>query len=177
MFCPKCGIENSDDGKFCRKCGSDLSLIPDLMSGRLIIDENEKDKKAPTWDVALFLLAMAAALFVTSFILALQPMGAGWWFWLLFAAFTMLALGVAHVIKIKEHKESSIRIKPNKNISLAEPENTNALPPKQTEFASDIADIKDQSGDLVMPSVVEETTRKLEMDVEGETISLSNKDK
>jgi hypothetical protein len=27
MFCPKCGVRNSEDVSFCRSCGSDLTLV------------------------------------------------------------------------------------------------------------------------------------------------------
>ena len=31
MFCPKCGIENPDNGKFCRKCGVNISVVSEVM--------------------------------------------------------------------------------------------------------------------------------------------------
>ena len=177
MFCPKCGIENSEKVQFCRRCGSDLRLIPDVMSGKLNVgDVHKKNKKEPTWEAALILLFISLAFFITSIILAFQPMGAGWWFWLLFAAFPMLALGVAQVIKLKQHQKDNFKISSDKDVSLPEPENVNALPPKQTEFVSNIPDMKHRTEDLVPPSVVEGTTRKLEMDSEGETMNLPKKD-
>ena len=96
MFCPKCGIENPDDGKFCRKCGCDLKVVSDALSGKLTVSDHhkkKKNKKEPTWEGALVLLFISLAFFIVSIILAFQPMGTGWWFWLLFAGFTMLALG------------------------------------------------------------------------------------
>src|SRR5215213_3681889 len=36
MFCPKCGSQNSDETKFCRGCGSDLSSVLALVEGREI---------------------------------------------------------------------------------------------------------------------------------------------
>jgi hypothetical protein len=50
---------------------------------------------------------------------------------------------------------------------------TNALPPPQTEFVA--PDSRYKTGDLVPPSVVENTTRLLEIDSEGETINLPKK--
>ncbi len=35
MFCPKCGTQNPESGKFCRKCGTDLSPVSDALSGKL----------------------------------------------------------------------------------------------------------------------------------------------
>ncbi|MDQ3181648.1 MAG: zinc ribbon domain-containing protein, partial [Acidobacteriota bacterium] len=34
MFCPKCGIQNPETGKFCRSCGTDLAVISDAMTGK-----------------------------------------------------------------------------------------------------------------------------------------------
>lgn len=178
MFCPKCGIENSEKVGFCRKCGSDLRLIADAMSGKLTVSDYHKDKKKkPTWEAALILLSISLAFFIISIILAFQPMGAGWWFWLLFAGFTMLALGIAQVINLKQYREENIRNSSDKDISLPESENINALPPKQTEFVTNIPDIERETRDLTPTSVVEGTTRKLEMDSEGKTINLPKKDK
>ncbi len=178
MFCPKCGVENSEEVKFCRKCGSDLSLIADAMSGKFAASDNQdkKTKKKPTWEAALILLSMSVAFFIVSFILAFQPMGTGWWFWLLFAAFSMLALGIAQVIPLIQDRKDAIKFNSDKDISLQESENINALPPKQTEFVTNIPDIVKETADLMPSSVVEGTTRNLEMDSEGETINLPKKD-
>src|SRR5438067_8114902 len=35
MYCPKCGIQNNDEMKFCRGCGEDLNLISQAMTRRL----------------------------------------------------------------------------------------------------------------------------------------------
>jgi uncharacterized membrane protein YvbJ len=35
MFCPKCGIQNPETGKFCRSCGTDLGNVSDALSGKL----------------------------------------------------------------------------------------------------------------------------------------------
>jgi len=49
----------------------------------------------------------------------------------------------------------------------------NALPPTQTEYISPESRYK--TGDLVPPSVVENTTRLLEIDKDGETETLPKK--
>jgi hypothetical protein len=35
VYCPKCAGQNAEDSKFCRVCGTDLSLIAEAMTGRL----------------------------------------------------------------------------------------------------------------------------------------------
>lgn len=35
MFCPKCGVRNLEDAKFCRACGADIRLVPQALAGRL----------------------------------------------------------------------------------------------------------------------------------------------
>jgi hypothetical protein len=35
MYCPKCGIQNIDETKFCRGCGENLKVISQAMSRRL----------------------------------------------------------------------------------------------------------------------------------------------
>lgn len=180
MFCPKCGIENPNDGKFCRKCGCDLKVVSDALSGKLTISDHyniKKNKKGTNWESALTLVFVSIAFFAISIFLAFQPMAAFWWFWLLIPAFATLAQGIGKIIDLKQDREDNIKISSSENAALPESETANALPPKQTEFVSDIIDIKKQPGDLVPPSVVEGTTRKLEMDSESETMNLPKSEK
>lgn len=42
MYCPKCGSENQSEVKFCTRCGTNLAIVTDALSGRLgssVIDE------------------------------------------------------------------------------------------------------------------------------------------
>ncbi len=178
MFCPKCGIENPNDGKFCRKCGCNLNVVSDALSGKLTVSDHSKNKKKGSWDGALTLLFVSVAFFAISAYLAFQPMGAFWWFWLLIPAFATLAQGIAQVIALKQgDRENSINSNSGKNEPFPKSEAADALPPKQTEFVSNIPDAKHQTGDLVPPSVIERTTRNLEMNDEGETMNLPISDK
>lgn len=179
MFCPKCGTENPNDGKFCRKCGTDLEIVSDAISGNLPVRrhyKNKKNKTEATWEGALTLLFVSFAFFVISIFLAFQPIGKYWWFWILVPAFATLGPGIAQIISLRQMRQDEIRIISEKNASLPEPESANALPPKQTEFVSNIPDMKHRTEDLAPPSVVEGTTRKLEMNAESETMNLPEKE-
>lgn len=33
MYCPKCGLQNADESKFCRGCGADLSRVLAIVEG------------------------------------------------------------------------------------------------------------------------------------------------
>ncbi len=34
MYCPKCGAQNSDETKFCRGCGADVSSVPTALTAK-----------------------------------------------------------------------------------------------------------------------------------------------
>lgn len=33
MFCPRCGVDNQDDAKYCRACGADIHLVAQALAG------------------------------------------------------------------------------------------------------------------------------------------------
>jgi hypothetical protein len=179
MFCPKCGTENPDDGKFCRKCGSDLKIVADALTGKLISPDEgtgKKKKKKPTWESALTLIFVSLAFFTISIVLAFNPIGQFWWFWILIPAFATLAGGVGQYIELKQNQQSNVNFGSDEKVSFPKSEKVSALPPKQTDFVSNIPDVKHKTGDLAPPSVVERTTRHLEMDSEGKTMTLPKND-
>lgn len=182
MFCPKCGTQNPENGKFCRKCGTDLGNISDAISGKLLKSDSKNlkhhKKGKSDWESAVGTMFGGLAFLIISIILAFQPMGRGWWFWMLIPAFSMLGKGFATLIQMKrEAKEDFVRIELNNHSERIKSNNFKNLPPKQTEFVSNIPDSKYETGDLVPPSVIENTTRHLEMDSEGETMTLPKVDK
>jgi uncharacterized membrane protein YvbJ len=47
MYCPKCGLQNADETKFCRGCGADMSNVPAALdvrrAGDLALAEKQID--------------------------------------------------------------------------------------------------------------------------------------
>lgn len=174
MYCPKCGTENPATGKFCRKCGTDLGSVSEAISGKLNNKNKlEKHRKGKTgWESALGSLSMGVAFVTIAFILGFTDVGRGWWFWMLIPGFGMIGAGVSKIIAMKQAEKEMIPIvlrDPSKQVSSIEKE---ALPPKQTDFVSNLPDGKYETGELAPPSVVENTTKLLELDKDGETMTL-----
>lgn len=174
MFCQKCGTKNPDNGQFCRKCGTGLGNVSEALSGKVSNKTKlEKHKKKKSgWESAIGNLSMGVAFVTVSFILGVSGMGRGWWFWMLIPAFGMLGAGISKIIAIKQDEKQTDLINLTDDKKQISSQEQNALPPKQTEYVSNIPDGKYETGDLVPPSVIENTTRHLEMDKEGETITL-----
>src|SRR5881275_3042316 len=99
MYCPKCGTQNIDGASFCRACGTNLSLVPQALTGHLpeAVSEDEehrrsrrerKREKPPSIERAIkevfsgiaFICVAIAALYYA-------PAGHIWWFWMFIPAF------------------------------------------------------------------------------------------
>jgi len=194
MFCPKCGVKNPEAGKFCRSCGTNLSTISDALSGKSSNEMpgfgmmmqpmqpiNLLNKKGKTVNLESMLstLFTGFAFLIISIILGVTGMAGGrhWWFWLLIPAFAMLGTGIAQYIQyiqIKKHGQKSIPNSEQPETAKSFNQTQNAsLPPIQTEYIA--PDSRYNTGDLVPPSVAEGTTRHLEMNHEGETMTLPKK--
>ncbi|HEY0429961.1 MAG TPA: zinc-ribbon domain-containing protein [Pyrinomonadaceae bacterium] len=188
MFCPKCGTQNPETGKFCRKCGTDLATVSDALSGKTsgtahhfgmispvqpMILMNRKGKPV-NWESAIGKLFMGLAFLTVAIVLGVTGRGNGWWFWMLMPAFGMLGSGVAQYMQLKtggNRQASTLPSQPAQNV-ISQSQNA-ALPPNRTEYVDPESRYK--TGDLVPPSVTDNTTRHLEMNSEGETMTLPKK--
>ena len=181
MFCPKCGTQNPDDGKFCRSCGADISNVPAALAGTFSKRHELKDRKgrAVSWQSAITNIFMGIAFFSVAIIVALNGMyGARlWWFWLLIPAFGCLGSGIAQSIQLKklENKESAAAQNAQNFVSAAPP--PQSLPPNQTDYVAPPRQSLYDTGELAERpgSVTEGTTRHLEINSEGETMTLPKK--
>lgn len=93
---------------------------------------------------------------------------------MLFPAFTFFAKGISDVVKSRKMERSRGMTAhfPNPVIGASGFQNAN-LPPAQQQFVSPLAaESRYKTGDLVPPSVTEDTTRHLRTDHEGQTMAL-----
>jgi zinc-ribbon domain len=160
MYCPRCATQNSDETKFCRACGANLSLVPQAMTGRLPDARHTRRRKKRDGDddgppslaggiqrafmgIGFVLVAIAARFFA--------PAGIIWWFWLLIPAFAMLGKGVAEIVTATKTSTGLPPMTNHTAIPAPPARITGELPPRPTY-------------DPVSPppSVTEGTTRHLE---------------
>lgn len=194
MFCPKCGTQNPDSGKFCRSCGTDLGNVSAAMSGDKPTNYTDFAMSAFDWEPhknareshrrkdpnevfgdsikqilsGLGFLIVAIVLFTTG-----VAGGKFWWWAMLFPAFGLLSKGISDYMKSKRMMQTQVQFAaPNQNY-VNESQTRADLPPTQTDYVA--PDMRYKTGDLAPPSVVDNTTRHLEMDSEGQTMTLPKK--
>lgn len=184
MFCPKCGTENPDTGKFCRSCGVDLGNVSAALSGSLPanvpdagvahIHHEAKRRNDPNevYGDAIKSMISGLGFIIISMALLFTGVAGGraWWWAMLFPAFTFLAKGVSDFMKYKKMEASRIGFSSQTPAALNQPLANSALPPSQTEYVP--SDTRYKTGDLAPPSVTDTTTKHLEINSEGETMTL-----
>ena len=194
MFCPKCGVKNPEDGRFCRSCGADISSVPVAMNGMkaaMLADlgldgscgtEGKKNALRRTDPNEVYadgirsvfmgigFLAVSMALLFTG-----VANGQTWWWAMLFPAFTFLGKGAADVMKSRKMTRPMIGTVNAASTgaalnSIQGSGATTALPPQPAEV--NMPESRYRTGDLTPASVTEETTRHLNVQAEGETMTL-----
>jgi hypothetical protein len=186
MFCPKCGIKNPDDGKFCRSCGVDLGNVSAAMSGTLAplsghgLDagtahiQNESRRRndpAEVYGDSIKSIISGIGFLIVSMALLFTGVAGGhaWWWAMLFPAFTFLAKGISDLMKSRK-MESSRPPFPAAGNTFGQPTSVHSLPSTQADYIS--PDPRYKTGDLAPPSVTDGTTKLLEIDSENETRAL-----
>ena len=155
MYCPKCATQNNEDTKFCRSCGSNLSLVPQALTGRLPEapargrrhGRHRFEHGGPA-NLAngITKLFIGLGFLLVSLALGLSNVGRGWWFWMLIPAFASLGKGVAEIVGAKY----GANLTPGVNQTGMPPAaHTGQLPPQSDVF-------------FAPPSVTEQTTRQLD---------------
>ena len=166
MFCPKCATQNLDDAKFCRSCGTDISLVPQAVEGQLAArlaaadnlrhgrpSRRERRDGPPSIERAVKNLFMGVAfIFIAFAVKTWAPAGNIWWFWMFLPAAAMLADGVGTYLRLasegKQHPGQQTYTPPQ----IAVPP-----PPRRAGSLS-----PGDTGEMIPPpSVTEGTTRHL----------------
>lgn len=170
MFCPRCAAHNIDDAKYCRVCGADISLLPQVLSGALATDlevadetaiekkgkrrkrkeeQKEKEKGPPTLEKAFENIGVGIAFLIISIMIAVfMPGGRFWWFWLLIPAGACGGEGIGQLLRLK--REKMLGGSPQSQLGAPHQTPINTLPPRDTS-------------EMLMPppSITENTTRHL----------------
>lgn len=193
MFCPKCGTKNPEDGKFCRSCGQDLGNVSAAMSGDLapLLSElgiesgdnyvrkeavRRKDP-AEVYGDGVKAVITGFGFLIVSLALLFTGVAGGqkWWWALLFPAFFAFARGLSDLLKSRKMQalrspSTFATTAPN---SLGTARLNELISPAQSVISP--ADSTYKTGDLAPPSVTDSTTRHLELNSEGETMTLPKK--
>jgi hypothetical protein len=175
MFCQKCGQQNPDNGKFCRACGIDLANVTQALTDTKPTQPLVDRRGRPiNWERAITPMFGGLAFIVVAIILGLTGKAGGWWFWMLIPGFMMLGSGVAKYVQLTKLEQPRSDSLPAATVIIENSGQPAALlPPQQTQFVSPDSHFK--TGDLVPPSVTDSTTRHLELDSEGKTMTLPKK--
>ena len=118
MFCTKCATQNLDGASFCRSCGANISLVPQALTGQITRPSEEKGltndeqcaipgrRRELTLDHSFKNVAIGIAFLIIAIALS-RSIGAGWWFWMLIPAFSLLGTGIAQYVRIRERENRS----------------------------------------------------------------------
>jgi hypothetical protein len=188
MFCPKCGTQNPETGRFCRSCGADLGNVSAALAGNLPADAAYKAERKgrshsndpdELWSLAIKDFIMGFGFLVVAIILFVTNVAGGyaWWWAMLFPAFSLIAVGASRMAKVSrmEKKKQSGEISAAQTQQFMPDQPNAALPPTQTDYVRPQKSVYDTGELAVPPSVTEDTTRHLQMDSEGETRALPKK--
>ncbi len=174
MFCPKCGVENPETGKFCRTCGTDLGNVSDALSGNLVIDKGcgtNRRGRPITIESAAAKFFMGLAFVVVAIVLAVTGRGGGWWFWMLIPAFMFIGSGIAQYLQIRRTERGRMNFSAEAGRAVQAAPRQSTLPPQPANLVP-ASESRYKTGDLVPPSVTDNTTKLLEVNQEGETMTL-----
>ena len=177
MFCPKCATQNLDGASFCRGCGANISLVSQALTGQMTqpqppaaqeVEEEggfcsprRRRGKELTLDSAFKNAFIGVAFLIISIALS-RTIGAGWWFWMLIPAFSLMGTGLAQYIRIRDREKRTVIGQPRVHPVMQRNE-PQSLPRRTDELRPPV------------PSVTEGTTRHL--GVEAPTRHLETQDR
>lgn len=149
MYCPKCGAEIPTDARYCRTCGSDVSLVPMALTGTLPAKPKAPAGTPERADAERLSKAIVNSmtglgfLLVAPLVLVFMPGGHVWWFFMLIPAFATMGAGLADFIRYRMSVKAS-------------------LPPAADYEQPELPPAHGFTNSLPPSSVTETTTRNLE---------------
>lgn len=172
MFCPRCGAENTEEASFCRGCGSNISLVPQALTGTLEdtratvglkLSRHErrelererrrerKGRKPPSIEGAVVPFCGGIGFIVVALaIMLFMPGGHMWGFWMFIPAFFMIGSGLSEYLRWKEQQKTT------RLAGYAPPASIHAPPRRAAELPT-----RRDPAELRPPASVTEGTTKL----------------
>src|SRR5215510_6594340 len=102
MYCPQCAAP-IDGLKFCRNCGTNVSLVSQAITGRL---PESRANESPSFARGLRRLFVGVSFLIVAIYL-MRPGGERWGVWLLVPGFGILARGIAELIRVKQEQRAT----------------------------------------------------------------------
>lgn len=169
MYCPKCAAQNGDGARFCRACGSDISLVPQALAGsvpevRAEAEEDEsgrgrkrkhkekKEKEATVEGGVQTIFGGLGFLLVSVAVYFFGPAGPVWFYWLFLPAFAQIGAGVSQIMRARREQSRALPT-PTRPLAFDA-----AVPPA---WRAGELPPRDDSTSYVPPSITEGTTRHL----------------
>ncbi len=166
MYCPKCGVHNLEDAKFCRSCGADIHLVPQALDGQASLStfgageveaqsekgkKERKVKKPATLEDGLENIFSGIACMVI-FMLGLFYLQGLFmvWVWFIIPALSCVGKGIGQVISSRSAQTALPPVEAARVRSALLPAPARELP------AADTSEIKSPPH-----SITESTTRNL----------------
>jgi hypothetical protein len=149
MYCPKCAAQNDDQSKFCRVCGSNLSLIPQALTGQMPVPQDieyqgRRRRRKPSYQRGIQGILMGIGFALAA--LALVVSGEHWGIFLLIPGFIKLASGISMVLSYRPDVQPQ-QFVPRSQPALGSPTTGELAPPPPSAQVAP------------PPSVTEGTTR------------------
>ena len=171
MYCPKCAAQNVDDVKFCRVCGTNLSLVPQALTGQLPEApadhrhgrQRGRDREhggPPNIGHGITKAFVGLGFLMVALALSVSPAGRFWWYWMLIPAFGSLGKGIAEIVSFKYAQN---QLQGQQNQPVSQPQLT--PPPSPMPRVRNTGELEPPPpayNPLPPPSVTEGTTRHLD---------------
>jgi hypothetical protein len=172
MFCPKCGVQNADDARFCRGCGANLSNVLAVVEGKISdhLPQSKEDNELFSSGIRNLVLGFGF-IFISILLLFNLPGNTFYWLLMIIPGISLLASGISRLVKADGEK-ANINYQAAGRDSFPTSQSNAALPPVQTEYIEPEKS-NYRTDDLVKEpySITEPTTQHLKFEDEDDTLS------